>query len=289
MPWADDKQWLDKHDRWWATWTADSLHYYDLSNHLVILSHFPSTNNKGPQEPQASREILSHSFWWDVIFFPIASIKWSHKSNILVNGTFTYTPWIVPQKKKMRGFLGRQICVGEVIIHPSWQDNRCSSQRTQPCLLGFGDLIFIVRLCYAYYILCLPQEYTHACGRKEHLWMDETKMCVRAQVGTNRGANTQQQQQVETNTQQPQTLKFPTVNSWFTQHASSANYCMYKSEKNKLCISIRQQVCVCLWVCHCGLWLRWSWQRQEVAEEWGGGEAEPDRKLPVHGCWSEGQ
>lgn len=181
-----------KHDRWWAkglenSWFTTVLWFKQSSCYIKPLSKHKQQRATGTSGFQRNPLAL---FLVVYIFFPIASIKWSHKSNILVNGTFTYTPWIIPQKKNMRGFLGRQICVGEVIIHPSWQDNRCSSQKTQPCLLGFGDLIFIVRLCYAYYILCLPQEYTHTRGRKEHLWMDETKMCVRAQVGTNRGANT---------------------------------------------------------------------------------------------------
>lgn len=195
-----------------------------------------------PQETQASREIHWRPFWW--IFFNSFHKMETQKQH--------YGQWDLhlhtldrssEEKHGGGGFLGRQICVGEVIIHPSWQDNRWRSQRTQPCLLGFGDLIFIVRLYYAHYILCLPQEHTHAYGRKEHLWMDEIKMSVRAQVETNRGADTQQQQ-VETNTQQPQMLKFPTVGlpsmpPWLiTACTSKKKQAVYKHHTASVCLSL---------------------------------------------------
>lgn len=130
--------------------TADSLHYCDLGNHLVILGHFPSTNNNGPQEPQASREIHWHS---------------------LVNGTFTYTPGIVPQKKSLSHFLGGQICLVRSSSIPVDKDNRCSSQRTQPCLLGLG-IWSLLCVCVMVIIFCASHRITHTCMWKERTSVD---------------------------------------------------------------------------------------------------------------------
>lgn len=157
-------------DRLENSWFTTLLWFKQSSCYVKPLSKH---KQQQPQERQASRETHWPPFWW--MFFNSFHKMETQKQHFGQWDLHLHTLYR-SSEEKLRGFLGRQICVGEVITHPSWQDNRCRSQRTQQCLLGFGDLIFIVRLCYAYYIRCLPQEHTHAHVRKEHLWMDETKM-----------------------------------------------------------------------------------------------------------------
>lgn len=70
------------------------------------------------------------------------------------------------------------------------------------------------------------------------------------------------------------------MNGWFTQDAWVIICCMW----SLLCTKINAHVCifiayVSMKLFH--LWLRRSWQRQEVTKEWRGGGGEPDRKLAL--------